>query len=394
MSFYPRQSAADRPLQDRTVAFTGRLASMSRREAWHVVREGGGRPSDRVTGRTDLLVVGMHGWAVLADGAASRKLLEAESRRDRGQSLTIVSEDAFLEGLGRRPPRPDAGPRSCTLEGACRLLDVPLAVVERCEQFGLIRAVAGAIDFQDLVSLRAVVTLLRQGLTPSAVALALSRLAVFLPEMERPLAQARLVSDRGEILAELRGARMNIRGQLLFDFAGTAPPVPGVSRELAERRRQGEEDAEQWFLAALDGEDEGDREGAREAYGRALAIDPGFVEARYNLANLHLAADRLAEAEIEYRAVLDADPELACAWYNLGYVLAEREEFEEAAAVLRRAVALLPEYADAHFNLALCCEELGWREEAVRHWRIFLRLQPNGEWTEIARAHLKGSCKL
>jgi len=52
-----------------------------------------------------------------------------------------------------------------------------------------------------------------------------------------------------------------------------------------------------------------------------------------------------------------------------------------------------PEFADAHFNLTLTCEQLGRVDEAERHWRRYLTLDPAGEWAAIAREHLSGSAR-
>jgi BRCT domain type II-containing protein len=45
-----------------TVAFTGRLASMRRADAFALVRTHGGKPREGVTKRTDVLIVGEFGW--------------------------------------------------------------------------------------------------------------------------------------------------------------------------------------------------------------------------------------------------------------------------------------------------------------------------------------------
>ena len=57
-----------------SVAFTGRLACMSRAEAFDVVRQHGGAPSPEVTKRTQVLIVGELGWPLLDDGRPSNKL--------------------------------------------------------------------------------------------------------------------------------------------------------------------------------------------------------------------------------------------------------------------------------------------------------------------------------
>jgi NAD-dependent DNA ligase len=60
-----------------SVAFTGRLACMSRAEAFELVRQHGGMPSQAVTKRTNLLIVGELGWPLLDDGRPSNKLARA-----------------------------------------------------------------------------------------------------------------------------------------------------------------------------------------------------------------------------------------------------------------------------------------------------------------------------
>jgi len=62
-----------------SVAFTGRLACMSRAEAFEVVRKCGGTPSPGVTKRTKLLIVGELGWPLLDDGRPSNKLSRANA---------------------------------------------------------------------------------------------------------------------------------------------------------------------------------------------------------------------------------------------------------------------------------------------------------------------------
>src|ERR1700730_15748769 len=64
-----------------SIAFTGRLACMSRAEAFDVVRQRGGTPSPAVTKRTQVLIVGELGWPLLDDGRPSNKLSRAKPKR-------------------------------------------------------------------------------------------------------------------------------------------------------------------------------------------------------------------------------------------------------------------------------------------------------------------------
>jgi NAD-dependent DNA ligase len=82
-----------------SVAFTGRLACMTRAEAFEVVRQHGGMPSQAVTKRTNLLIVGELGWPLLDDGRPSNKLTRATT-----YGIAVVSERRFLEWIGNAVP--------------------------------------------------------------------------------------------------------------------------------------------------------------------------------------------------------------------------------------------------------------------------------------------------
>ena len=82
-----------------SVAFTGRLACMTRAEAFEVVRQHGGVPSQAVTKRTSLLIVGELGWPLLDDGRPSNKLSRANS-----YGIPVANERRFLEWIGKAIP--------------------------------------------------------------------------------------------------------------------------------------------------------------------------------------------------------------------------------------------------------------------------------------------------
>src|SRR6202043_136468 len=82
-----------------SVAFAGRLACMSRAEAFDVIRSHGGTPSLSVTKRTKLLIVGELGWPLLDDGRPSNKLSPAQNLGD-----SACREATFLEGNRQAGP--------------------------------------------------------------------------------------------------------------------------------------------------------------------------------------------------------------------------------------------------------------------------------------------------
>jgi DNA ligase (NAD+) len=82
-----------------TVAFTGRLACMTRAEAFEVVRSHGGTPSQTVTRQTNVLVVGELGWPLLDDGRPSNKLSRAGT-----YGILVVASAGFSSGSGKLSP--------------------------------------------------------------------------------------------------------------------------------------------------------------------------------------------------------------------------------------------------------------------------------------------------
>ena len=102
---------------------------------------------------------------------------------------------------------------------------------------------------------------------------------------------------------------------------------------------------------------------------RALAIDPGFVEAEAELARVLLMQGRTAEAEAYFRRIADARPDDADASLNLAAVLHRQGKFAEAEVVAHRAIALRPDIPRAANVLGNALEGQGRFEEAEAIYR-------------------------
>ncbi len=368
------------------VAFTGRLASMTRAEAHEAVKAAGGVPVTTVSRRTSMLVVGMDGWPLLPDGTVSRKLRRAEALNRGGSSIRIVSEAVFLERAGLKEREPLLH-KSYPAQRVCELLGIEPPALARWELFGLVRSAGGLYDFQDIVSLRTIAELIGRGADPQTIGRSVRGLASVLPGTERPLSQLKVVMEHsGTLLAELGELRVAPDGQLMLNFdepaadrevpaaprrKTPAPPPPPTPEVWLERGHRAEEQ-EQW-------------EEAGRAYREALALRPHFPEAHFNLGNVLRGLGKLDGAEERYRTALELDPSLAVAWYNLADLLDEQGNVEEAIGCLRRVLEIDPDYADAHFNLAYLLEQVGRRRDAASHWSAYLDLDPSSEWADIAR---------
>jgi len=113
----------------------------------------------------------------------------------------------------------------------------------------------------------------------------------------------------------------------------------------------------------------GEADRAEQAYVQALRIDPSFLPARFNLANLLNRSARNAEAEQILREGLVWAPEHGELHYSLGLLLAEKRRWEEAVASLAEAVRRMPERARVRLNYALTLQRLGRLDDAEEQLR-------------------------
>ncbi|MDE2135657.1 MAG: sulfotransferase [Alphaproteobacteria bacterium] len=97
----------------------------------------------------------------------------------------------------------------------------------------------------------------------------------------------------------------------------------------------------------------------------------------FEAATLLHRQDRLAEAEMHYRAALQADPRHRGTLHGLGLIHIQRGRIDEAAEFFRRAVAAAPQDATIHYHLGLTLSQLGRNEEAAAEFEAALKLKPD-----------------
>ena len=375
------------------VAFTGRLASMTRRDAQRAVRRAGGQLASSVSRHTTHLVVGARGWPIRPDGRVTRSLERAEALRRREIPVRIISEDEFLTLLwGERVedrPAPE-GPKSYPLGEVAALVGVEPHTIERWEHLGLVRSHEDQYDFRDIVSLQSIASLVRSGASPDAIRAALQALSSVLPGVDRPLAQLKIVvAASGELLAQIGESLIDPQGQQRLDFEGVAEIAEVKTGSLSSSATAMPDAPGDCFEHALALEEEERYEAAAALYRRAIALSPGWAEAHFNLANVLRMLERDEGAEEIYLLAVAMDPSNELAWYNLADVQEEEGRLDAAVESLHAAIRACPTFADAHFNLASCLEQLGDRDGAKRHWGSYLKLDPESEWATIARDHLR-----
>ena len=85
------------------------------------------------------------------------------------------------------------------------------------------------------------------------------------------------------------------------------------------------------------------------------------------------------EVVTAYRKAIQINPGLAEARYNLGMAYHNRTMTDEAIAELKKATEINPNYKDALFQLGLIYIEKGLFDDAETALKSVIRLDPNNE---------------
>lgn len=225
--------------------------------------------------------------------------------------------------------------------------------------------------FHDLVVLRTASELVAADIPQRKVQRALERLREQLPE-GRSLAGVRIAADGERVVVRDRDSVWNPEsGQALFDFA-----VDDLTANVVEVPRQtiDDLDADDWYDAGCHLETMSSDD-ARDAYERALQLDPNHTDAHINLGRILHEQRAPAAAEKHYRAALKMDAHHPIAAFNLGVALEDLGRTADAIDAYERAIAIDPHNADAHYNLAGLYEKRGDKADAVRELKAYAQLK-------------------
>jgi tetratricopeptide (TPR) repeat protein len=346
-----------------SVAFTGRLACMTRAEAFAVVAQRGGMASPDVTKRTKLLIVGELGWPLLDDGRPSNELSRATA-----YGVPIVSERRFLEWIGKALP--DKLNKTYSADQLAALSKLSCDKIKELAHLGLLDERDGHFGFHDLASARQIAKLLTEGVRLSAIIRSVSEIRKWLPEAGLANVRLRHGPSRG-LEVEQPGGRTDNHGQFVLAVDHC------------------HHDTDDLFQQAQAAEEGGDIAEAERLYRILMKSDPTDASAPFNLGNMLRARSRNVEAEAALRTATRVDPNFAEAWYNLGDLLDEQGRSEAAIECLRKALRVAPDYADALFNLALLLQRKNQYTEAADYWRRYLASDCQTEWATRARRSLK-----
>ena len=255
-------------------------------------------------------------------------------------------------------------------------------------------------DFTDLVSVRSVLGLLDRGVSLSRIRRSVDGVRKIMPDVASPLNELRLWAEGSDrVVVRHGGALIEPNGQTVIDFSNDVPQpfdklvFAQISQEDPQRDATADETrsgAREWFERGcrLDSEKTTYAD-AVEAYLLAIELDPDYADAHCNLGSLYYNRDRRGTARACFERALKIDPNHVEANLNLAIALEDQGQDESALRHYKRALASDPLYADTHVSLALLYEKLHLGRKARSHWLRYVRLEPKGAWSDVARGRLE-----
>jgi tetratricopeptide (TPR) repeat protein len=236
-------------------------------------------------------------------------------------------------------------------------------------------------SFPDLVLLRAAKGLASARVPARRIRRSLRRLRQQLPA-GRPLSTVRITAEGENVVVRDGSTAWNPEsGQLQLDFAVAelASRAAPLARQAAQAARDAEEElgADEWYDLGFDLEAVDVAE-ARDAYRRALELEPHHADAHVNLGRLLQESGDAGQAVSHYLLALADRAKHATAWFNLGIALEDLRRRSDAIKAYEQAIAAQPTLADAYFNLSRLYEQAGKRAAALRSLSRYRLLRDRG----------------
>jgi hypothetical protein len=179
-------------LRGKLVAFTGRLASMTRSEAIKLVRSQGGDCTATVTRHTSIVIVGMEGWPLQQNGRLTRKLLQARRLQHYGYPIVILPEEEMLSQF--MPEGSEEIHQLYTTAQICQILHIPRDRLRAWMSNGLIQAAETTnglcyFEFQQVTRAKTLCDLAQAGVSLKTLRRSLEQLKKWMPNVGDPDSQ-------------------------------------------------------------------------------------------------------------------------------------------------------------------------------------------------------------
>ena len=180
--------------------------------------------------------------------------------------------------------------------------------------------------------------------------------------------------DKAPIMAE--------RGRLFYQIGQHDSALVELTRAIQEMRKEDKNDLVFFYQSKALMEEriglihraKGDRNAAREAFGRALEEDLSYYPAHVQLAYLGLDGGDTSAVSNEMDLAVQIKPDDPGIRFAYGYALGSLNRLKEAEPQLRKAIELDPDFAAPHFVLADVLQATGRRADAIKEFQAFLTL--------------------
>jgi tetratricopeptide (TPR) repeat protein len=344
------------PLAGQTLYLVGRIQGLTRRRLEALLRTRGAKLATKPGARITTVAFG--------HSAVAQALDDGRVQLPAGLPATapLISENVLRRELGLLEPPPPVE-RTMGRAEVERLTGLSANLISCLVLFDVLEPADDSYAYRDLVAAREAARLLKRGIRLGDVLEA----SVALGKRGGHLAEARLTEGpSGTLVREVAGQLAELSGQLTMRLEQKSPSIDDLLAEAEEA------------------EESGDLATAESLYTTAMRADSADPVLPFNLGNVFQAQNRPAEAKIAWQIAVARDPAFAEAWYNLALAAEDETQTDLAVAAYRRAVKAQPDYADAQFNLALLLTHLDRCTEALAAWERFLELEPSSSQARTA----------
>lgn len=233
-------SAPNQPgeLENKRVAFVGRLFGMSRRDVSELVRKYGAKVSRKLDAKLNLIVLADDLSMLLdTDNWLTPEMADALSRGE----LEVISETELWQRLyefdvarnnGSQSVQADASTnapvpltRLYTPSMLASMLDVPVATIRQWSRMGLIHPVRQVkklpyYDLREVDGARSLAHLLEKGVSPALIKEKIEQLGKYIPSAVHSLDQLSILLSGKKALFRIGSDLVDTRGQFHFDLDG------------------------------------------------------------------------------------------------------------------------------------------------------------------------------
>ncbi|MBL4885824.1 MAG: tetratricopeptide repeat protein, partial [Planctomycetaceae bacterium] len=380
---------------------------MTHEQAGVVIEQHSGDYTHHVSRNTTLLVIGEEGWPLEEDGKPSLKLQHAEELIQYGHEIRIVSESDWLSMMGLFTDDPEIK-RLYTPAMLSQLLKLPVHLIRGWERAGLIRAEKKVcrlpyFNYHEVTSARRLSDLLSCGATQEELTQSMQMLNKFLPDPGRILEQLEILSDQHHlVIRDQHGVYEPLTRQRLFSFAQTeGEPSCNISEEDFPEDDQEAHllrfdlpttkpaTATDWMVEGCRRTEVSDTDSAIRCFRQALRVRSDDAEAHFYLADALYRIGKPDAALERYLAAIENDPEYLEAWIQIGCLYTEITKWTESLLAFDEALHIFPDFPEAHLQKAETLRLMNRIDDAVVHWKLYLKHDERGPWSELAHQRLE-----